>query len=67
MGKFIIPETAINIGYSCRLLTDEMEEVFIIDEDDPLKVQKQMEDALKEIDEVKKGLKKGDNVDATVR
>ena len=24
-------ETAVNIGYSCRLLTDEMEEVFTID------------------------------------
>lgn len=24
-------ETAVNIGYSCRLLTDEMEEVFTVD------------------------------------
>lgn len=25
------PETAINIGYSCQLLTDEMVDVFIVD------------------------------------
>lgn len=27
----VISETAINIGYSCQLLTDDMAEVFIID------------------------------------
>jgi hypothetical protein len=27
----IFIETAINIGYSCQLLTDEMNEVFIVD------------------------------------
>lgn len=27
---FIYPETAVNIGYSCKMLTDEMMEVFII-------------------------------------
>lgn len=25
------PETAMNIGYSCNLLNDDMEEVFIIE------------------------------------
>ncbi|XP_053405504.1 phospholipid-transporting ATPase ID-like isoform X2 [Mercenaria mercenaria] len=50
-------ETAINIGYSCRLLTDDMEEVFIIDEEDYDKVKQQMEDALKAIDDIKKGKK----------
>ena len=29
--KVIFLETAINIGYSCQLLTDEMNEVFIVD------------------------------------
>ncbi|XP_055329116.1 phospholipid-transporting ATPase ID-like [Paramacrobiotus metropolitanus] len=38
-------ETAINIGYSCRLLTDEMREVFIIDADDALGVKDQLEKA----------------------
>jgi phospholipid-translocating ATPase len=36
-------ETAINIGYSCKLLTDEMREVFIIDADDVAGVQDQLE------------------------
>ena len=29
--NILILETAINIGYSCKLLTDEMEEMFVID------------------------------------
>lgn len=28
---FLILETAINIGYSCQLLTDELVDVFIVD------------------------------------
>ena len=32
-------ETAINIGYSCQLLTDEMEDVFIINGEDESSVQ----------------------------
>lgn len=36
-------ETAINIGYSCRLLTDEMREVFIIDADDAAGVREQLD------------------------
>lgn len=26
----LYPETAVNIGYSCKMLTDDMTEVFII-------------------------------------
>lgn len=62
----IIPETAINIGYSCHLLTDEMEDVFIIDEDDYDKVRDQLEKALKDIDDYKKGKHK-DQADGEVR
>ena len=36
-------ETAINIGYSCKLLTDEMREVFVIDADDAAGTQDQLE------------------------
>ncbi|XP_022330149.1 phospholipid-transporting ATPase ID-like isoform X3 [Crassostrea virginica] len=42
-------ETAINIGYSCRLLTDEMEDVFIVDGETEETVKKQMTDFLKAI------------------
>ncbi|KAH9519100.1 Phospholipid-transporting ATPase ID [Bulinus truncatus] len=42
-------ETAINIGYSCRLLTDEMEEPFIIDGETLEEVESQMKKALEEI------------------
>ncbi|RUS90719.1 hypothetical protein EGW08_001523 [Elysia chlorotica] len=46
-------ETAINIGYSCRLLTDEMEEPFIIDADTQEEVEAQMKQALEDIDNAK--------------
>jgi hypothetical protein len=36
------PETAINIGYSCKLLTDEMEDVFIIDGESYKTVEEQL-------------------------
>ena len=36
-------ETAINIGYSCKLLTEEMR-VFIVDEDTPEGVKRQLEE-----------------------
>lgn len=39
-------ETAVNIGYSCRLLTDFMREVFIIDADDEDKVEDQLNEAV---------------------
>lgn len=45
----MISETAINIGYSCRLLTDEMEDVFIVDGETEETVKKQMTDFLKAI------------------
>ncbi|CAL1528456.1 unnamed protein product [Lymnaea stagnalis] len=46
-------ETAINIGYSCRLLTDEMEEPFIIDGESFDEVENQMKKALEDIDKAK--------------
>ncbi|BFZ02549.1 hypothetical protein BsWGS_05588 [Bradybaena similaris] len=46
-------ETAINIGYSCRLLTDEMEEPFIIDAETLEDVENQMKKALEDIDAIK--------------
>lgn len=36
-------ETAINIGYSCKLLTEEMQDVFVIDGDDLEEVRAQLE------------------------
>ncbi|XP_052238841.1 phospholipid-transporting ATPase ID-like isoform X1 [Dreissena polymorpha] len=56
-------ETAINIGYSCRLLTDEMEEVFCIDEEDMAKVEEQLDKALKEIHDKAKKKPHSDDVD----
>ena len=38
-------ETAINIGYSCKLLTEEMEDVFIIDAETYDDVFRQLSDA----------------------
>ncbi|XP_048258493.1 phospholipid-transporting ATPase ID-like isoform X1 [Haliotis rufescens] len=48
-------ETAINIGYSCRLLTEEMEEPFIIDADSFEEVEAQLRKALEDIDKMKTG------------
>ncbi|XP_055338494.1 phospholipid-transporting ATPase ID-like [Paramacrobiotus metropolitanus] len=42
-------ETAINIGYSCRLLTEEMEEVFVIDAEEKEGVKQQLEKAYEEL------------------
>ncbi|KAK3604439.1 hypothetical protein CHS0354_013839 [Potamilus streckersoni] len=47
-------ETAVNIGYSCQLLTDDMEEVFIIDAEEFKDVEIQMKNAIKQINESKK-------------
>ncbi|KAL3866130.1 hypothetical protein ACJMK2_043460 [Sinanodonta woodiana] len=47
-------ETAVNIGYSCQLLTDDMEEVFIIDAEEFKDVEIQMKNAVKQINESKK-------------
>jgi len=39
----ILPtETAINIGYSCQLLTDELADVFIVDGNSVEEVEKQL-------------------------
>ena len=46
---FIVLETAINIGYSCKLLTDEMEEMYVIDGDTYETVYEQMQRARDEI------------------
>lgn len=35
-------ETAINIGYSCQLLTDELVDVFIVDGNSVEEVEKQL-------------------------
>lgn len=43
-------ETAINIGYSCRLLTDDMAEVFVIEGEDKLSVKESLELARKRMD-----------------
>lgn len=38
-------ETAINIGYSCKLLTDEMEDIFVVDGETYEEVEQQMLEA----------------------
>lgn len=48
-----VSETAINIGYSCQLITDEMEEIFIVDGETYESVEKQMKDALQNIKKIK--------------
>ncbi|KAK7116641.1 hypothetical protein V1264_002281 [Littorina saxatilis] len=50
-------ETAINIGFSCRLLTDEMEEPFIVDAESLEEVEQQLRTALTEVKEAKSGSK----------
>ena len=42
-------ETAINIGYSCRLLTDEMEDLFVVDGETYDEVESQLQEALDSI------------------
>ncbi|KAL8613377.1 hypothetical protein ACOMHN_057097 [Nucella lapillus] len=42
-------ETAINIGYSCRLLTEEMEEPFVVDSESMEEVEGQLRKALEEV------------------
>ena len=44
----LLSETAVNIGYSSKLLTDQMR-VFIVDKDSKEEVQTQLEDANGEI------------------
>ena len=45
---FFFSETAVNIGYSSKLLTDQMK-VFIVDKDSKEEVQMQLEEASSEI------------------
>lgn len=47
-------ETAINIGYSCKLLTDEMEEVFVIDGEEHEDVKRQLTDARDKMLDIRK-------------
>lgn len=37
-----MPETAVNIGYSCQLLTDDLIDVFIVDGTTQDEVEKQL-------------------------
>lgn len=46
---FCFPETAVNIGYSCRLLTDSMKEVFLINAEDMSTVEEQLDKAVADI------------------
>lgn len=39
----------MNIGYSCHLLTDEMEEIYVVDGDTSEEVQEQLSNALNQI------------------
>ena len=39
---WLFVDTAINIGYSCKLLTDELEDVYVIDGGDEEEVEKQL-------------------------
>jgi magnesium-transporting ATPase (P-type) len=45
-------ETAINIGYSCRLLVDEMEEIFVVDGDCYEVVESQLQKARMEMSKI---------------
>ena len=42
-------ETAINIGYSCKLLTDEMEEIYVVDGETYEEVETQLSKAYEEM------------------
>ena len=44
-----VAETAVNIGYSCKLLTDDMEEPFIVDAEGMEEVEVQLKQALDEV------------------
>ena len=50
-----LTETAINIGYSCKLLTDEMEEIYVIDGETEEEVLQQMEKAYDEMQKIISG------------
>jgi len=50
----VISETAINIGYSCRLLKEEMEEIYIVDGDTAADVRRQLQNAVDDMEEKSK-------------
>lgn len=52
MSSFACVETAINIGYSCRLLVDEMEEIYVIDGDAYEVVEEQLQHARTEMQKI---------------
>lgn len=39
---FVLVETAVNIGYSCQLLTDDLIDVFVVDGTTQEEVEKQL-------------------------
>ena len=45
-------ETAINIGYSCKLLTDDMDDIFIVDGESYEEVEKQIQKAKDDINQL---------------
>ena len=52
-------ETAVNIGYSCKLLTENMK-LFIVDKEDREGVREQLQEALDEILRVKGMVERGE-------
>lgn len=59
-------ETAINIGYSCKLLTEDMKEVLIIDAEEEEEVLEQLKDANEKIDSAMTEFnERGDQADTT--
>lgn len=45
-------ETAINIGYSCKLLTEDMKEVFVVDGEEENEVEVQLKDIRRRINQI---------------
>ena len=56
-------ETAINIGYSCQLLTEEMEEVFVVDGEVYVEVETQLQQALSTMKRIMGGQNKSPSGD----
>lgn len=47
----------MNIGYSCQLLTDDMEEVFLVDANDEAEIAVQLKDVKRRLDKAKREVK----------
>ena len=58
----LILETAINIGYSCKLLTDDMDEMYIVDGESYEEVWKQLNDARDGINSILSDYNSGTNI-----